>query len=411
MDKSFLIFLAIPIFFLMIGIELTYGLLKGKNTYRLNDTITSINIGLISRFPTILNLGFQGVVFSYAAKNLNLFQLPINSPFTWILAFVLYDFLYYWMHRLHHEYKFLWATHAVHHHGEEFNLSTALRQTSSGFLWKWIFFVPILLIGIPSVVFVAVGGLNLIYQFWVHTEHIGKLGWYEKYFISPSNHRIHHAKNPEYIDKNYGGVFILWDRFFGTYCEEKDEIKPVYGTVKALRSWNPVWANIEVFISMFKDSYYTKNWKDKIKVWFAKTTWRPKDVELKFPNREFEQNEKFNTDMSSTLSKFVWLQLIFIPVLTMVVFFTLNNQLFIETVSFGLFLIASSLIISFALSNRGFVLYLEIFRSLIIILSIMYLNILSLDLLATQILLIHSAINLLVIIPMIIGTKNKPAHY
>ncbi|MEC9392497.1 MAG: sterol desaturase family protein [Pseudomonadota bacterium] len=411
MDKSFLIFLAIPIFFLMIGIELTYGLLKGKNTYRLNDTITSINIGLISRFPTILNLGFQGVVFSYAAKNLNLFQLPINSPFTWILAFVLYDFLYYWMHRLHHEYKFLWATHAVHHHGEEFNLSTALRQTSSGFLWKWIFFVPILLIGIPSVVFVAVGGLNLIYQFWVHTEHIGKLGWYEKYFISPSNHRIHHAKNPEYIDKNYGGVFILWDRFFGTYCEEKDEIKPVYGTVKALRSWNPVWANIEVFISMFKDSYYTKNWKDKIKVWFAKTTWRPKDVELKFPNKEFEQNEKFNTDMSSTLSKFVWLQLIFIPVLTMVVFFTLNNQLFIETVSFGLFLIASSLIISFALSNRGFVLYLEIFRSLIIILSIMYLNILSLDLLATQILLIHSAINLLVIIPMIIGTKNKPAHY
>ena len=411
MDKSFLIFLAIPIFFLMIGIELTYGLLKGKNTYRLNDTITSINIGLISRFPTILNLGFQGVVFSYAAKNLNLFQLPINSPFTWILAFVLYDFLYYWMHRLHHEYKFLWATHAVHHHGEEFNLSTALRQTSSGFLWKWIFFVPILLIGIPSVVFVAVGGLNLIYQFWVHTEHIGKLGWYEKYFISPSNHRIHHAKNPEYIDKNYGGVFILWDRFFGTYCEEKDEIKPVYGTVKALRSWNPVWANIEVFISMFKDSYYTKNWKDKIKVWFAKTTWRPKDVELKFPNKEFEQNEKFNTDMSSTLSKFVWLQLIFIPVLTMVVFFTLNNQLFIETVSFGLFLIASSLIISFALSNRGFVLYLEIFRSLIIILSIMYLNILSLDLLATQILLIHAAINLLVIIPMIIGTKNKPAHY
>ena len=411
MDKSFLIFLAIPIFFLMIGIELTYGLLKGKNTYRLNDTITSINIGLISRFPTILNLGFQGVVFSYAAKNLNLFQLPINSPFTWILAFVLYDFLYYWMHRLHHEYKFLWATHVVHHHGEEFNLSTALRQTSSGFLWKWVFFVPILLIGIPPVVFVAVGGLNLIYQFWVHTEHIGKLGWYEKYFISPSNHRIHHAKNPEYIDKNYGGVFILWDRFFGTYCEEKDEIKPVYGTVKALRSWNPVWANIEVFISMFKDSYYTKNWKDKIKVWFAKTTWRPKDVELKFPNKEFEQNEKFNTDMSSTLSKFVWLQLIFIPVLTMVVFFTLNNQLFIETVSFGLFLIASSLIISFALSNRGFVLYLEIFRSLIIILSIMYLNILSLDLLATQILLIHSAINLLVIIPMIIGTKNKPAHY
>ncbi|MEC9097795.1 MAG: sterol desaturase family protein, partial [Pseudomonadota bacterium] len=171
MDKSFLIFLAIPIFFLMICIELVYGYLKGKNNYRLNDTITSINIGLISRFPTILNLGFQGLTFSYVATNMNLFQLPISSPLTWIFAFVLYDFLYYWMHRFHHEYKFLWATHVVHHHGEEFNLSTALRQTSSGFLWKWIFFLPILLVGIPSPVFVAVGGLNLIYQFWVHTEH------------------------------------------------------------------------------------------------------------------------------------------------------------------------------------------------------------------------------------------------
>ena len=263
MDKSFLIFLAIPIFFLMICIELVYGYLKGKNNYRLNDTITSINIGLISRFPTILNLGFQGLTFSYVATNMNLFQLPISSPLTWIFAFVLYDFLYYWMHRFHHEYKFLWATHVVHHHGEEFNLSTALRQTSSGFLWKWIFFLPILLVGIPSPVFVAVGGLNLIYQFWVHTEHIGKLGWYEKYFITPSNHRIHHAKNPEYVDKNYGGVFILWDRFFGTYCEERDDLKPVYGTVKALRSWNPLWANIEVFTNMAKDSYRTKKWRDK----------------------------------------------------------------------------------------------------------------------------------------------------
>ena len=193
MDKSFLIFLAIPVFLLMICAEMVYGLLKGKNNYRLNDTITSINIGLISRFPTILNLGFQGLTFSYIAKNLNLFQLPVNSIFTWIFAFILYDFLYYWMHRIHHEFKLLWATHVVHHHGEEFNLSTALRQTSTGFLWKWIFFLPILLVGIPSSVFVAVGGLNLIYQFWVHTEHIGKMGWYEKIFITPSNHRIHHA--------------------------------------------------------------------------------------------------------------------------------------------------------------------------------------------------------------------------
>ena len=235
MDKSFLIFLAIPIFFVMILIEYTYGKLKGKNNYRLNDTITSINIGLLSRFPTILNLGVQGLVYAYVASYLSLNILPENSIFTWVFAFVLYDFLYYWMHRLHHENKLLWGTHVVHHHGEEFNLSTAMRQTSTGFLWKWIFYLPMVILGVPPLIFVAVGGLNLIYQYWVHTEHIGKLGWYEKIFITPSNHRIHHAKNPEYIDANYGGVFILWDRFFGTYIEEKDEIKPVYGTVKPLR--------------------------------------------------------------------------------------------------------------------------------------------------------------------------------
>jgi len=394
MDKSFLIFLAIPIFFMMIGIEIVYGFIKGKNNYRLNDTITSINIGLISRFPTILNLGFQGLTFSYVATNMNLFQLPINSPFTWIFAFILYDFLYYWMHRLHHEYKFLWATHVVHHHGEEFNLSTALRQTSSGFLWKWIFFLPILISGIPAPVFVAVGGLNLIYQFWVHTEHIGKLGWYERYFITPSNHRIHHAKNPEYVDKNYGGVFILWDRFFGTYCEEKDDLKPVYGTVKALRSWNPLWANIEVFLSMFRDIYHTKRWQDKIKVLFSRTTWRPEDVEINFPNKEFNQNDRFNPEVSSDLMKFVWSQLIFIPILVMVIFFTLKNQIYFETLGFGLFLIASSLIISTALSNKPIVYILETLRSLSVVLSV-YFELFSLELLGTQILIVHAIFNLL----------------
>tara|TARA_B100000700_G_scaffold226776_1_gene250296 strand:- start:348 stop:1586 length:1239 start_codon:yes stop_codon:yes gene_type:complete len=397
MDKSFLIFLAIPIFFLMICIELVYGYLKGKNNYRLNDTITSINIGLISRFPTILNLGFQGLTFSYVATNMNLFQLPISSPFTWIFAFVLYDFLYYWMHRFHHEYKFLWATHVVHHHGEEFNLSTALRQTSSGFLWKWIFFLPILFVGIPSPVFVAVGGLNLIYQFWVHTEHIGKLGWYERYFITPSNHRIHHAKNPEYVDKNYGGVFILWDRFFGTYCEERDDLKPVYGTVKALRSWNPLWANIEVFTNMAKDSYHTKKWKDKIKVWFSRTTWRPKDVEREFPYEQFDQNDKFNPEISANLMRFVWAQLIFIPFMTLVVFFTLKSQNYIETILFGISLFASSMIISLALSNKVNTITCESIKS-VVVLFIIYTGIISIELLATQVLAFHALFNIGLII-------------
>ena len=338
---------------------------------------------------------------------MNLFQLPISSPLTWIFAFVLYDFLYYWMHRFHHEYKFLWATHVVHHHGEEFNLSTALRQTSSGFLWKWIFFLPILLVGIPSPVFVAVGGLNLIYQFWVHTEHIGKLGWYEKYFITPSNHRIHHAKNPEYVDKNYGGVFILWDRFFGTYCEERDDLKPVYGTVKALRSWNPLWANIEVFTNMAKDSYRTKKWRDKIKVWFSRTTWRPKDVEIEFPYEQYDQTDKYNPDISPNFMKFAWTQLIFIPFMTLLVFFTLKSQSYIETILFGVSLFVSSMIISLALSNKVNAITCESIRS-VIVLSIIYSGIISIELLATQILAFHALFNIgLIIVYRFFVNKNE----
>ena len=190
-DKSIIITLAVPAFFVLIFIEYFYGLFVGKNTYRLNDTLTSISLGMISRFPVMLNFGVQSAIFIYISKYLNLGLLSVKNPFTWIVAFLLYDLSYYWMHRMHHEIKILWATHSVHHHGEDFNLATALRQTSTGWLWKWIFYTPMMLIGVPGEVFVTVAGINLVYQFWVHTEHIGHLGFLEKIFITPMNHRIH----------------------------------------------------------------------------------------------------------------------------------------------------------------------------------------------------------------------------
>ena len=294
MDKSVLIFYAIPVFFLLIIIEFIYGLLVKNNTYRINDTFVSISIGLISRFPVILNLGFNAFLFTLAATTFNLKLLPLDSWATWVIAFLMYDLTYYIQHRMHHEIKILWATHVVHHHGEEYNLATALRQTSTGFLWKWMFYIPMMVIGIPAEVFATVGGINLLYQYWVHTEHIPKLGWMEKVFITPSNHRVHHAKNPEYIDANYGGVFIIWDRIFGTYIEEKDDVKPVYGTVKALNSWNPIWANFQVFYNMFLDSMRTKKLSDKFKVWYAPTYWRPSDVEAKYPSKPVDLKNKYN---------------------------------------------------------------------------------------------------------------------
>ena len=251
-DKSIIITLAVPAFFVLIIIEYFYGLFIGKNTYRLNDTLTSISLGMISRFPVMLNFGVQSAIFIYISQYLNLGLLSVKNPFTWIAAFLLYDLSYYWMHRMHHEIKILWATHSVHHHGEDYNLATALRQTSTGWLWKWIFYTPMMLIGVPGEVFVTVAGINLVYQFWVHTEHIGHLGFLEKIFITPMNHRIHHAKNKEYIDANYGGVFIIWDRMFGTFVSEGEK-NPVYGLTKNINTYNPIKIAFHEWIDIVKD--------------------------------------------------------------------------------------------------------------------------------------------------------------
>ena len=338
-DKSSIITFAIPVFMLLILVEYCYGIYKGKSNYRLNDTFTSLSIGMISRYPTMLNLGLQSLIFVYISKYFNVGLLSIKNPFTWIMAFLLYDLSYYWMHRMHHEIKILWATHSVHHHGEEFNLSTALRQTSTGWLWKWVFYLPMVFLGVPGEVFVTVAGINLVYQFWVHTEHIGHLGFLEKIFITPMNHGIHHAKNKEYIDANYGGVFIIWDRMFGTYIARDPEITPVYGTVSALKSWNPIWANFQIFTTMFKDSMKTKKFSDKIKVWFSKTYWRPDDcIEEKDPKDFYI---KYDPVISTDIKVFSFLQLMFTGIVSTSVLFFLSqityNEIFIYAVAITIF--------------------------------------------------------------------------
>lgn len=375
-------------------IEFTYGVIIKKNTYRLNDTFVSISIGLISRFPVILNLGFNTLIFSLAATTFNLKLLPLDSWVTWVVGFVLYDLTYYVQHRLHHEIKLLWATHIVHHHGEEFNLSTALRQTSTGWLWKWMFYIPMIVIGVPAEVFITVGGLNLLYQFWVHTEHIPKLGFIEKIFVTPSNHRVHHAKNPEYIDANYGGVFILWDRMFGTYIEEKENIKPVYGTVKALESWNPIWANIEVFYNMLLDSVRTKKWSDKIKVWYAPTYWRPEDVAKEYPSKPLNLQTKYNPKISTTSKIYVVVQMIGIMFISNALFSQISTLSYQEIAVVSIILtLIPTLTGIYMQNNANALLAISIF-SLTCIGLILWSNLFPVNSLITQAALILMLINL-----------------
>ena len=352
-DSSPLITYAIPFFMLLVGIEFVYGLIKRENNYRINDALASMSLGLISRFIPLLGLGFQYVVYTYVAEEFNLSLLNSTETWVWVTAFFMYDLCYYWMHRLHHEIKVFWATHVVHHHGQKYNLSTAMRQTSTGFLWKWIFFLPIFLVGIPPNVFVTVAGINLIYQFWVHTEHIGRLGILEYIFITPSNHRIHHAQNDDYLDANYGGVFIIWDRIFGTYIDERDDLKPVYGTVKPLKTFNPLWANIEVFYQMILDSYRTKKFKDKIRVWFSPPAWRPDDVKEKYPvqKNDLDNFEKYDPEITTMEKVFAFFQFSMINGFTILMLFNVDKFTYQEMA--GVAILVSTLAISNALLLDG----------------------------------------------------------
>ena len=395
-DKSIIITFAVPIFLLLIFIEYVYGVRTGKNNYRVSDTFTSLGLGLISRLPPMLNLGFQGVVFAYVGTYLSSDLLSPQSIWTWLVAFVFYDFLYYWMHRMHHEIKVLWATHCVHHHGEEFNLSTALRQTSTGWLWKWVFYLPMIVIGIPAQMFVTVAGINLVYQFWVHTKHIGHLGIFEKVFVTPMNHGIHHAKNPEYIDANYGGVFIFWDRIFGTYIAEQQNVKPIYGTVKPLGSWNPIWANFQVFHQMVHDTVRTKSLSNKLKIWYGPTYWRPDDaVEEEPPLDAVRFDEKFSPPLNIQQKVFAIIQLFSIVIFAGILATSISSQTYQETSIFGLTLVLIVLLTSLILENKSYALFLHLISSCLLLLLIYMGGVFNDGLLATQFLIFHAVANAL----------------
>ncbi|MFN3570288.1 MAG: sterol desaturase family protein, partial [Polaromonas sp.] len=275
LSPSQIIVLATPAFFLLIAIEFAWGWAKGRNTYRLNDAVSSIGLGMLSQVSAVFTRLFRIGIYTAIYSSVALYPNPEfwNTWYGWLIALVFYDFCYYWLHRAGHESAVFWAAHVVHHQSQDYNLSTALRQTSSGALLGWIFYVPMALAGVPPLIFGIVALIDLLYQFWVHTEHVPKLGWFDRWFCSPSNHRVHHAVNERYLDKNYGGILIVWDRIFGSFREEDE--KCVYGTRSPLNSWDPLWANAEVYWALGKESWHARSWGDKLRVWFKPPGWRP----------------------------------------------------------------------------------------------------------------------------------------
>ena len=276
--------IALPSFMVLILIEIFYGLWRKNLTYNLMDTISSLSAGTTNMIKDLLGIGFIIISYPYILDTIALIQLE-ESVLLYLIALVCMDFASYWNHRLNHSINIFWNRHVVHHSSEEFNLACALRQSISKNIIGFgaLFLIPAALFGVPPKIIIVLAPLHLFGQFWYHTRHIGKLGWLEYIFVTPSQHRVHHAINKEYVDKNLSAIFCVWDRLFGTFQEELAEVPCVYGTLKPVQTWNPIIINFQHNWGLAKDAWRAKNWGDKFKLWFMPTGWRPKDVADRFP--------------------------------------------------------------------------------------------------------------------------------
>ena len=317
---------AIPIFFSLIIIEELAARYMGKKVNREADVISSLSSGISNSVKDVLGLSFVIISYSWLVEHIALFEIKAIWP-AYIIAFIVKDFAGYWIHRLEHQINFLWNRHIIHHSSEEYNLSCALRQSvSEAFSFIAIFMVPAALLGVPAEVIGVVLPIQLFLQFWYHTRLIGNMGWLEYIIVTPSHHRVHHAMNNIYLDKNFSQLLIIWDKMFGTFQPELSEIKPIYGVKRPVKTWNPLLINFQHFWLLLTDAWRTENWWDKFRLWFMPTGWRPADVSKKHPITivdDFSDFKKYETHPGRALLIWSWVQLF----VTVAMMFHLTNQI------------------------------------------------------------------------------------
>ncbi len=319
-----LIILAIPVYFLLIGIELVIQYFSDRKLYRLNDALTNISCGVISQLSglvfKVLSFGAYVAIYEYA----RFFTLEATW-LTWIILFLGVDFFYYWAHRMSHEVNLFWGGHVVHHQSEDYNFSVALRQSSFQTIWTFAFYLPLAFAGFNPVDFLFVNALTTLYQFWIHTETIGKLGPLEYVFNTPSHHRVHHGRDPKYIDRNHAGVFIFWDMMFGTF--QKEEEKPVYGITNPINSWNPLWANFDHYARMWGELKTITGISNKIKYLFNKPGWLPEEMGGYRAPKEVDRQRyrKFNPHAPSKMGIYAVVQYVVILGMTSLYLFNIDQ--------------------------------------------------------------------------------------
>ncbi len=318
---------AIPFFFLLLAGEAILAFILKKKVIHSMDTLSSLSSGLTNAIKDVLGLTIIIVSYSWLEQRIGL----VDIKATWVvylIAFVGLDFAGYWIHYLNHKVNYFWNHHIIHHSSEEFNLACALRQSISNFFSLTSFvLIPTALLGVPAEVIGIVAPLHLFAQYWYHTRLIGKLGFLEKIIVTPSIHRVHHAINEIYLDKNLGQIFIIWDKLFGTFQEELDEVPPVYGVKSPSRTWNPIIINFYHLWQLLKDAWRTKSWHDKLRIWFMPTGWRPEDQLQNHPLNSIQESgvydyEKYNPPSSNWLHIWSWIQFL---ITFMSMMFLFNN--------------------------------------------------------------------------------------
>ncbi|WP_425638694.1 sterol desaturase family protein [Algoriphagus yeomjeoni] len=354
--------IAIPMYFILMAIEMIALRFQKHPGYRLNDAVTNINCGVISQvtgvFIKILSIGIYTLIYQHFA----FFQIP-NNVWTFFLLFFLYDFCYYWAHRMSHEVNLFWGGHVVHHSSEEYNLSVALRQSSTQTIWTFFFYFPLALLGFDPVMLVLASGINLLYQFWIHTEAIDRMGFLEKFMNTPSHHRVHHGRNPKYIDKNHAGTFIIFDKWFGTFQEEEE--RPTYGITTPVKSWNPVWVNLAHYSNMKEELKMIPNWSDRLKYLFNKPGWLPDYMGgYRAPMEVEDDYQKFDTVVPPSLNWYVFTQYIFVLLLTGFFLFKVESFTWIPKVLVSVLIIWTTVSFSGVFEKRNWYLPQELIRIL-----------------------------------------------
>jgi sterol desaturase/sphingolipid hydroxylase (fatty acid hydroxylase superfamily) len=314
---------AVPFFLALIVLELVVGWLANRRLYRLNDSINDLSCGVLDQ---VLRVFLELVLFSgyiFVFDHFRLFEIEKFPPAAkWAAAGVLVfgvDFGFYWFHRFAHEWAAPWATHVVHHQSEEYNLAVALRQSALESCFAWIFYLPLALLGFPPIWYISMAALNLLYQFWIHTRAIGRLGPLEWVFNTPSHHRVHHGRNLKYLDKNYAGMFIIWDRLFGTFQAEEEEV--VYGITKPLASWNPLWANLQMWVQLGRLAWQAPHWTDKLRIWFMPLGWTPRGLPPQPSAQEITPQvlKKYNPRVPATVTAYAVFQFVLVLVVANVI--------------------------------------------------------------------------------------------